>query len=98
MGDSFIAIINNWSQVLSLKRASNKVFSDERILGTSEFVQNIILEADDRSKETLILSAKLPDLPVFAKQICKREQIEESELCSGLRKRRVVKARKLFAR
>jgi REP element-mobilizing transposase RayT len=95
-GGGLIRSLGGWSQVLSLKRAGNKVFSDERILGSSDFVKNIISEADDRAKETLRLSAKLPDLPALAKQICKRQQIEESELCSGLRKRRVVKARRLF--
>jgi len=72
------------------------VFSDERILGSSEFVQDVISEAEESAKETLRLSSKLPDLPSLAKEICLGEEVDELELRSGLRKRSVVKSRKVF--
>jgi len=55
------------------------VFSDERILGSSEFVRDVISEAEERAKE-----------------ICLGEEVDELELRSGFRKRRVVKSRKVF--
>ena len=41
VGGGLIRSLGGWSQVLSLKRAGSKVFSDERILGSSEFVKTL---------------------------------------------------------
>jgi REP element-mobilizing transposase RayT len=96
VGGGLIRSLGGWSQVLSLRRTGSKVFSDERILGSSEFVQDVISEAEEKAKETLRLSSKLPDLASLAKQICLGEEVDELELRSGLRKRKIVKSRKIF--
>jgi hypothetical protein len=82
--------------VLSFRRKGIKVVSDERILGRDEFIQRLMSEAEGREKETLRLSRKVPDLPTLAKRIIRGEGIEEPELRSGIRKREVVRARRLF--
>jgi REP element-mobilizing transposase RayT len=95
-GRGLIRSLGGWSQLLSLRRTMGKVFSEERILGSSAFVADIISEAEQKARETLRLSSKVPDVPSLAKQVCVGEAIDETELRSGSRKRRVVKARKLF--
>ena len=82
--------------MLSLKRAGNKIFSDERILGGSEFVKHAIADAEEKEKLTLRLRLKIPDPASLAGGICEAEGVAESELCSGNRKRNVVKSRKIF--
>ena len=79
-----------------MRRAGSKAFSDERILGSSEFVKNVTAEVEKKTEETLRLNVKISDLSSLAKVICKGEGIEAGELCSGLRKRRVVKTRRIF--
>ena len=37
VGGGLIRSLGGWSQILSLRRVGSKVFSDERILGSSEF-------------------------------------------------------------
>jgi len=96
VGGGLVRSLGGWSQVLSSRRAGSKVFSDERILGSSEFVQDVISEAEERVKDTLRLSSTLPDLPSLAARISSGEEIDESQLCSGTRKRKVVKARRLL--
>ncbi len=96
VGGGLIRSLGGWSQVLSLRRIGSKMFSDERILGSSEFVNNVISEAEEKSKETLRLTLKISDLPSLALKICKEEGIEETELRSGLRKREFVKTRRIF--
>lgn len=96
VGGGLIRSLGGWSQVLSLKRTGGKVASDERILGSSEFVQSIISEAEETEKETLRLSLKISDLSSLAREIVKGEGVDKVELGSGSRKRRVVKARRLF--
>jgi putative transposase len=96
VGGSLIRSCGGWSQVLSLRRVGSKVFSDERIAGSSEFVKDVIADAEEKAKETLRLSLKISDLPSLALEVCEGEGIDETELRSGLRKRQVVKSRRIF--
>jgi REP element-mobilizing transposase RayT len=96
VGGGLVRSLGSWSQVLSLRRTGTRVFSDERILGSSEFVKEIISHAQKREKETSRVSFNISNLLSLAKKISKDEVVDESELCSGFRKRAAVKARRLF--
>ena len=96
VGGGLIRSLGGWSQVLSFRRIGIKVVSDERILGRDRFIRRLMSEAEEREKETLRLSRKVPGLPTLARRIIEGEGMEESELRSGVRKREVVRARRLF--
>ena len=96
VGGGLIRSLGGWSQVLSLRRKGIKVAFDERVLGGDDFIEKLLSEAEQREKETLRISRKVPDLLTLAKRIVEGEGIEETELRSGRRKREVVRARKLF--
>ena len=96
VGGGLIRSLGGWSQVLSLRRVGSKIFSDDRILGSSEFVKNVIADAEEKAKETLRLSLKISDLPSLAMEICEGEGVDEADLRSGLRKREIVKSRRIF--
>ena len=96
VGGGLIRSLGGWSQVLSLKRAGSKIFSDERILGSSDFVRDAIRDAEEKEKETLRLNLKISGLEILADQICDGEGVEKKELCSGNRRRNVVRVRKIF--
>ena len=53
-------------------------------------------EAEEREKETLRLGREVLGLQDLVKRIMRGEGIEESEIRSGVRKREVVRARRLF--
>ena len=96
VGGGLVRSLGGWSQVLSLRRVGSKVFSDERILGSSEFVKDVIADAEQKAKATLRLSLKISDLPSLALEVCEGEGVDEPELRSALRKRQVVKSRRVF--
>lgn len=96
VGGGLIRSLGGWSEVLSSRRKGGKAFSDERMLGSSEFVKAVISDAEERARATLRLTSTMPDLTTLAKKICEGEGVDQEELCSGLRKRDVVKARRLF--
>jgi hypothetical protein len=96
VGGGLIRSLGGWSQVLSLKRRGTRVASDGRILGREEFIERLLSEAEEREKETLRLSRKVPDLATLTRRIAKGEGIEEWELRSGMRKKRVVRGRRMF--
>ena len=96
VGGGLIRSLGGWAQVLSSRRKGMEVSADRRILGDSDFVENVLSEADEREKRTLRLSGRVRDLGSLAKEIREGEGIEESILRSGSRYRKVSKVRRLF--
>jgi len=95
VGGGLIRSLGGWSQVLSLRRIGSKVFSDERIVGSSEFVEGVIAGAEETAKETLRLTVTIADLPSLARTVGEGEGVDERELRSGSRKRQVVNSRRI---
>ena len=96
VGGGLIRSLGGWAEVLSVRRKGRKASSDQRILGSSEFVEDLLLEVDEREKETLRLSVRVRDLGLVAKEIEKGEGLGESDLRSGRRQRKVSRGRRLF--
>jgi len=96
VGGGLIRSLGGWSQVLSLRRKGEKVASDQRILGSSEFVKTMLEEGNEQEKETLRFTTKVTDSPLLARQASSNEGITERELKSGSRRRKTSKARRLF--
>ena len=96
VGGGLIRSLGGWSQVLSLRRRGMKIASDERILGSGEFVECLLSEVEKREKETLRLARKVVSLPVLIKALAAGEGLEEADVRSGDRRIVVVKARRLF--
>ena len=96
VGGGLIRSLGDWSQVVSLRRKGEKVASDQRILGSSEFVKTLLKEGNEQEKETLRFTTKVTDLASLARQISRNEGITETELKSGSRRRKISKARRLF--
>jgi putative transposase len=94
-GEGLFRSLGGWSQVLSLRRSGEKVASDERILGSGEFVESLLDEAEEREKETLRLRGKLA-VGSLARPIVRDEGITETGLRSGSRRKKIVKARRRF--
>ena len=97
VGGGLIRSLGGWSQVLSLRRKGTKVAFDERVLGGNEFIERLLSEAEERERETLRIGRKVPDLLTLAKRIMEAEGIEETEFRSGIRKKEVVRARRVFS-
>ena len=95
-GGGLVRSAGGWAQVKSLRSKGLPIASDERILGSGEFIERLISEAEQREKETLRLRRRAPDLQEFAERISKMQGIARDELIMGSRKREVLKARKIF--
>jgi hypothetical protein len=87
--------LGGWSQVLSLRRKGDQVPSDQRILGSGEFVEELLLEAEKREKETLRLSRRVRGLDELMREMVKGERIEEGRLRSGGRGKEVIRVRRM---
>ncbi|MBI5417593.1 hypothetical protein HZA55_06560, partial [Candidatus Poribacteria bacterium] len=86
-----------WFEVIALKRQKIKMASDTRILGSGEFVEEILKEAEKKELETL----RFKNRKIGVKEVCEKAveifKIEMTELTSGSRRGIVQKARKEIA-
>jgi len=64
-----------------------------RILGDSEFVQEVTSDLDDLVKKNLRLLGRQVDIVTLAGRVCKKHGTSLGELCSGSRRREIVEAR-----
>jgi hypothetical protein len=65
VGGGLARSLGGWSEVLALRGRGEKSRSDQRILGNSEFVQEVISGLDDLVKKNLRLSGQRIDINAF---------------------------------
>jgi putative transposase len=96
VGGGLIRSLGGWSQVLPLRRRGVKVVSDERVLGSGEFLEHLRAEAAHQECETLRLARKVVPLASVERTLCALGGVAVADLHAGLRSRRVVHLRRLF--
>lgn len=96
VGGGLVRSLGGWSQVVSLRRKGMQSVHDDRILGSSDFVSGLLREAEGKEKDSLRLSSKRSSLDSLAKEVVKREGVEEKALRGGSSSAKTVRARRLF--
>jgi REP element-mobilizing transposase RayT len=93
VGGGLIRSQGGWSEVLALRSRGEKQVSDQRILGDSEFAQEVISGLDGLVKKNLRLSGQRINIDALAEKVCIKHNITPGELQSGSRRHDVVIAR-----
>ena len=70
--------------------------SDERILGSGDFIEQVLSEAEEKAKQILGWKGRVADLETLLSRISKKEGVEGQKVRGGDRKEPVVGARKVF--
>jgi len=97
VGGGLIRSLGGWSEVLSLRRRGEKKASDERILGSGEFIEQVLSETEEKARETLRWRGRVPDLRSLLSKISKKKGVEEQQIRGRDQRRSVVSARKVFS-
>jgi len=97
VGGGLIRSMGGWSQVLSMRRHNERVLTDERILGSGDFVDRIIREADHRAKYQFVGNKIREKAAEFIEQVCKKENINAKELRMGAKRGRIGQVRSQIA-
>ena len=98
VGGGLIRSLGGWSQVLSLRRKGLRMAADECVLGDGDFAEQIWSESTELDRETLRRKGPGKDLETLARDLIVDPGINETELRSGSRKRKVSEARRAFCR
>jgi REP-associated tyrosine transposase len=74
------------------------MFSDERILGSGEFVERIVGEADEKIRHQLPVNCRLENAKEIIEKVCREENVSPEELRSGSRRGPMSVIRKKLVR
>ncbi len=96
-GGGLIRSLGGWTEVKHLKqRGHEHVMSDERILGDSAFVEDLLLQADEAYERRYKLKRLGYDADRIAERVTEIYDMDPDEFCSKGRQQQKVKARSLF--
>ena len=96
-GGGLIRSQGGWSQVLSMRSKGRKEESDERILGSGDFVQTIIKEAEEKQLRQIKLKRSGRTIEQIIREECKKGNVSQEELKRGNRRSSVCEARMKIA-
>jgi len=96
-GGGLVRSIGGWSEVKSLRKRQEKQFSDERILGSGEFVKEILDDVEESVKEKLPATAAATEAGERLVSACEEAGISVQALQGGSRKRECTELRKRLA-
>lgn len=93
VGGGLIRSLGGWSQVLSLKGNREGMDHDARILGTSDFVAEILREADKNVRRYVRINERESLVNNLIKKTCHEERVGEQELRMGGQTRKISRVR-----
>jgi REP element-mobilizing transposase RayT len=93
VGGGLIRSLGGWSAVKAMRRSGERELSDDRILGSGAFVEQIIKEADAKIKYQLSVSEHHGDIGEYIAKVCKKEKVSIEELRAGSRRMQVSRTR-----
>jgi hypothetical protein len=93
VGGGLIRSLGGWSQVLPLGGSRERMEHDCRILGSGDFVAEIIREAEKKVRRYLRVSEMKTSIDKAIKEICDKECVAEQELRLGVRTRKFSRVR-----
>jgi len=97
VGGGLIRSMGGWSQVVSMRKLGLKERSDERILGSGDFVNEVVNEANKALRHQFAGRERAGKVDQYIKELCQEEGINIEELRSGSRRPEVSRIRRQLA-
>jgi REP element-mobilizing transposase RayT len=97
VGGGLIRSLGGWSAVKTMRRSGDREWSDDRILGSGEFVEQIIKEAEAKMRYQFPIKEDPKKIDEFIARICKNEKLSTEEIKAGGRRRAASNVRAQIA-
>jgi REP element-mobilizing transposase RayT len=97
LGGGLIRSLGGWREAKSRRpKREGPLKGDQRILGESDFVEEILAEAEENFERSYELKSKGYDLETIEARVCEIYGIDKSEIFSGGRQQILADARGLY--
>jgi REP element-mobilizing transposase RayT/transcriptional regulator len=97
VGGGLIRSLGGWSKVLSLREKGEKLEHDSRVLGSGDFVEAMIREADEKMARQMRYRERKTSIEEVVGRMCREEGVREEELKRGGQRRRASEVRRKVA-
>ena len=97
VGGGLVRSYGGWSRVLSLRESGERPEHDLRILGSGDFVERVMREADEKLGRQIKHRRGKGSIDAVISRMCKEEGVREQEVKSGGQRRRISEARARIA-
>lgn len=97
-GGGLLRSKGGWSQVVAARRSGQREEADERILGSGDFVNDILKEAEEKTWRQLKLRQSGKTLSMIIEEECRRGGVSSNELKGGGRRRKASTLRAAIAK
>jgi putative transposase len=97
IGGGLIRSHGGWPVIKEMRRLGVREKSDQRILGSGEFVNQLIKQSDKTRKERLLLRKNFQRPALLVEKACKKDGVSIEALKSGSRRQRVSNVRARMA-
>jgi REP element-mobilizing transposase RayT len=92
-GGGLVRSLGGWQAVATLQKGREAYAADERVLGSSAFVEHLRHAAEEREAAHLHLGSRGPDLPALLRKVAAATAISPTALTGGGRSRAIARAR-----
>lgn len=97
VGGGLIRSQGGWSAVNAMRRLGVREKSDERILGSGEFVKQLIEQSDRTRKDQFLVQEGSQRAALVVERVCRKEEVSVEALRAGSRRQKVSKVRSQLA-
>ncbi len=97
VGGGLIRSLGGWSEVLSLRRSNERVLTDQRVLGTGAFVEDILEEADKQMQHRAAARRRWKEAEQLIRRACASAAVSLRGLRMGSRRGAIPRVRRRLA-
>ena len=96
IGGGLLRSVGGWSKLRGFRDIGVRIKGDERLLGTSDFVERVLKQADEQLEEKYRLQVSVISLQALIKKVAHYYKIDSENLKSASKERPVTKARRVL--
>ena len=96
VGGGLLRSVGGWAELKGFRDIGIRIKGDERLLGSSDFVERVLKQADEQLEEKYRLQASGISLEALIKKVAQQFKIDPENLKSASKERLVSKARRVL--
>ncbi len=96
VGGGLLRSVGGWAKLRGFSDIGVRIKGDERILGSSDFVEQVLKQADEQLEERYRLQVKVISLAALVDKVAHHYKIKPEDLKSASKERVITNARRAF--
>jgi REP element-mobilizing transposase RayT len=96
VGGGLLRSVGGWAALKGFRDIGIRIKGDERLLGSSDFVERVLKQADEQLEEKYRLQVSVISLPALLEKVAHHYKLDPENLKSASKERPVTKARRVL--